>query len=251
VPGGPTSAEVSASVAATIYSVWRGQFIRQVIDAPITGLPTPPSQQAITALRNLLDKFPVTQGIGASGVNFFPVPATSAPQDRRDIAILSALAGGLSRLAGPDFSPAFGGSTNQADYQWGKLHRITFAHPLGSPFSIPPAGGDFLPPLAGLPGIPTDGGFGAVDASNHDARAQSLNSFMFTNGPVNRFAADASGREMRAESVWPGGTSGVLGSPFYCSLLPLWLTNDTIPLLFRTNDVQHDLYSVSKFVPAK
>ena len=30
-------AEISASVAATLYSVWRGQFIRQVIDAPLVG----------------------------------------------------------------------------------------------------------------------------------------------------------------------------------------------------------------------
>jgi acyl-homoserine lactone acylase PvdQ len=131
----------------------------------------------------------------------------------------------------------------------GKLHRITFAHPLGSPFSIPPAGGAFPPPLAGLPGIPTDGGFGAVDASNHDPRAQSYNEFMFTNGPVNRFAAEAGPPGVRAESVWPGGTSGVLWSPFYFNLLPRWLTNDTIPLLYRTSDLQKELGPVSKFVP--
>jgi len=212
----------------------------------------------VTALRNLLDRYPVAQGIGASGVNFFPLPPGASADDRRDIAILGALSNALSLLAGPAFRPVFGDSTDQMDYLWGKLHRVTFAHPLGGPFSIPPAGGAFgispaFPPPLGptIPGVPTDGGFGAVDASNHDARAQSYNSFMFTNGPVNRFAADASGREMRAESVWPGGTSGVLGSPFYFNLLPLWLTNDTIPLLFRTNDVQHDLHSVSKFVPAK
>jgi penicillin amidase len=251
VPGGPTSAEVSSSAAATIYSVWRGQFIRQVIDAPLGPLPKPPSQQAVTALRNLLDRFPVAQGVGASGINFFPLPATSSPEDRRDIAVLGALASGLGRLAGPDFAPAFGGSTNQADYLWGKLHRITFAHPLGSPFSIPPAGGAFPPPLPGLSGIPTDGGFGVVDASNHDPRAQSYNSFMFTNGPVNRFAAEAGTPGVRAESVWPGGTSGVLGSPYYANQLPLWLTNDTIPLRYRRSDLNGATASVQKFVPRR
>jgi penicillin amidase len=250
VPGPVAPQEVSASVAATIYAVWRGQFIRQVIDAPLGPLPTPPSQQAVTALRNLLDSFPVSQGRGASGVDFFPEPAASAPADRRDFAILRALSSALDRLAGAAFTPVFAGSPNQMDYRWGKLHRITFAHPLGPPFSIPPAGGAFPPPLGpDIPGIPTDGGFGAVDASNHDARAQSWNSFTFGSGPVNRFAAEAGPPGVRAESVWPGGTSGVLGSPFFFNLLPPWLTNDTIHLLFRTSDLQKSLESVSKFVP--
>jgi penicillin amidase len=88
-----------------------------------------------------------------------------------------------------------------------------------------------------------------VDASNHDARAQGANEFMFGSGPVNRFVAEAGMPVVRAESVWPGGTSGVPGSPFYTNLLPLWLTNDTVPLLLRTSDLQRELYSVSKFVP--
>ena len=34
-----------------------------------------------------------------------------------------------TRLAGPSFAPAFGGSPAQNDYRWGKLHRIVFEHP--------------------------------------------------------------------------------------------------------------------------
>jgi len=247
--GAPDAGEVSASVAATLYSVWRGQFIRQVIDAPLVGLPTPPDQQAVTALRNLLDQFPITHGYGASGLNFFPMPGVANPEDRRDIAILRAMETGLARLAGGPFAAAFANSTDQMDYRWGKLHRIVFSHPLGAVFSTPPAGGAFPAPLAGLPGIPTDGGFGAVDASNHDVRAQSFNDFMFANGPANRFVAEADGNRMRAESVWPGGTSGALSSPFHVNLLPRWLANDTVGLLFRTDELQKELYSLTKFVP--
>jgi penicillin amidase len=250
VPAPPSPQEAAASVAATIYSVWRGQFIRQVIDAPLGPLPKPPSQQAVTALRNLLDQFDVAYGVGASGVNFFPLPPTSAPEDRRDIAILAALSSALDRLAGSDFTKVFANSPNQDDYRWGKLHRIVFSHPLGGPFSVPPAGGAFPPPLGpDVPGIPTDGGFGAVDASNHDPRAQSWDGFMFGSGPVNRFAAEAGPPGVRAESVWPGGTSGVLFSPFYFNLLPVWLTNDTVPLLYRTSDLQKGVASISKYVP--
>jgi penicillin amidase len=251
VPGSPTTEEMQASVAATLYSVWRGQMIRRTLDAPLGPLPKPAGQQAVSALRNLLDHFAITRGVGASGVDFFVVPGVAGAEDRRDIVILQSVGNALALLAGAPFAAAFNSSTDQADYRWGKLHRIVFPHPLGGPFSIPPAGGAFPPPLWPLPGIPTDGGFGAVDASNHDARADSVNGFMFGSGPVNRFVAEAGEHRVRAESVWPGGTSGALGSPFYANLLPLWLTNDTIPLLFRTRDLQHELYSVEKFVPCR
>ena len=51
--------------------------------------------------------------------------------------------------------------------------------------------------------------------------------------------------------VWPGGTSGIPGNRFYSNLLPIYLTNDTVPLLFRDGDLRKELYSVNLFVPAK
>ena len=127
-----------------------------------------------------------------------------------------------------------------------------FKHLLGGPFNVPPAFGAFSNPLGdALPGFPVDGGFDVVDASTHDPRAQSVNDFMFDKGPVNRFVAEAGPPGVRAESIWPGGTSGVPGSPFYVDLLPDYLTNDTVPLLFRNGDLQKALYTVMKFVPAK
>ena len=210
----PTDEEQRASVAATIYGVWRGQFIRNTIDATLGAIPLPPgvtlprpgSQLAVTALANMLDDFDPATGLSASGLSFFNVPGVASALDRRDIVILGSLEMALTRLAGEPFRAAFGASGDQHDYNWGKLHRIVFRHPIGGPFSIPPAGGEFPAPLAGLPGIPTDGGFGAVDASNHDARAQGANEFMFGSGPVNRFVAEGWWSGVRAESVWPGGT---------------------------------------------
>lgn len=253
----PTSQEIAESVAATLYSVWRGQFIRNTVDATLEGVPLPPgvslpkpgSQLVMTALKSLLER--PQPGVGASGINLFNAPGATA-EDRRDILILKSMADALTRLAGPAFAPAFGGSTNLNDYRWGKLHRIVFDHPLGGQFSVPPAFGASPHPLGALlPGFPTDGGFGVVDASNHNPRAQGANEFMFGSGPVNRFVAEAGMPSVRAESVWPGGTSGVPGDRFYLNLLPRYLTNDTVPLLFGRNELQQDLYSVSRFVPAK
>jgi penicillin G amidase len=125
---------------------------------------------ALTALRHLLDTFSVSGGVGASGVNFFNVPAVTSAADRRDIVILKGLSDALVRLASPDFAPAFGGSTKLGDYRWGNLHRIVFAPALDGPFSIPPAGG--VPAsVTGLPGIATDGGFEVLDRSDSDVRA--------------------------------------------------------------------------------
>src|SRR5262249_46721841 len=51
----PSEQEIADSVAATIYNVWRGQFIRNTIDAPLApfGLPIADDEHAVIAVRNL------------------------------------------------------------------------------------------------------------------------------------------------------------------------------------------------------
>jgi penicillin amidase len=248
----PTPEQISNSAAATIYSMWRSRAIANTIDAVLTpfGLPAPGSEEAVTALRHLLDTFNATGGVGASGVNFFNVPGVTNASDRRDIVLLQSVQEALALLASNEFKLAFNNSTQQSDYRWGKLHRIVFAHPLGGPFSVPPAGGAFPPPLAGLAGIPTDGGFQTVDASSHSARATTLNGFMFSAGPVRRFVGEVGPGVTRAESIWAGGTSGVLGDPNYTLFLPDWLANETVPLALGMGEVKSGAQSVIMLRPA-
>ena len=232
----PSSAEIEASIAATLYSVWRGQFIKNTIDAVLGagGLPTPPSAEYLTALKNLLENFDTRHGAGASGVQFFNVPPmpndASTAAARRDILILKSMADTLALLASEDFAPAFNESTDQNDYRWGKLHRIVFKHPLGGPYNTPPAGGAFPAPLPGLSGIPVDGGFEVVDASNHNSRADALDEFMFGSGPVRRMVSEGTPTGIRAVTSLPGGPSGVLGNPLYINLLKPWLTNEAFDI---------------------
>ena len=249
----PGAQEVADSVAATLYSVWRSRFIANTIDATLNGVPLPPgitlpkpgADQTLTALKALLAR--PQPGVGASGLNFFNVPGVAAAEDRRDIVLLKSLSDALAQLAGPAFAAAFGGSTNQNEYRWGRLHRIVFAHPLGGAFNLPTTH-----PLGNaLPGLPSDGGIGTVDVAKFDPRANGANAFMFSRGPVNRFVAEAGRRGMRAESAWPGGTSGVPGNPFYANLLPGYMSNDSVPLLFREADLKQATASVHRFVPAK
>jgi penicillin amidase len=248
----PSGGEIASSVAATIYAAFRSELVRTTIDARLDplGLPRPDGQQSLSALRHLLEATPFT-GVGASGVDFFAVPGLADPLDRRDAVLLGALRGALDLLAGPAFAPAFGGSTDQGDWRWGRLHRIVLDHPLGGPFSVPPAGGAFPPPLAGLDGIPVDGGFGTVDAASHDVRAASAGGFTFGSGPVRRTVAEGRPGGIREVTSLPGGESGVLGSPFYVNLLPDWLTDEAFPLSLSQGDAVRGATSLEVLAPAR
>jgi penicillin amidase len=249
----PSAAEVEHSIAATIYSVWRGQMIGNTIDPVLDaiGLPRPPSSLSMTALRNLFDTFDTQLGVGASGLNFFNVPGVADAQARRDFLILKSVQDALNLLAGPEFAAAFGGSTEQTDYRWGRLHRIVLDHPLGPPFDTPPAGGAFPSSFPDLRGLAVDGGFGVVDASSHNSRADSSNDFMFGSGPSRRYIGESSKtpRGIDGQTTLPGGVSGVLGSPLYANILGRWLTNDYYDIRQRMRDVKQSAAETLKFVP--
>jgi penicillin amidase len=229
--GVPTP-EAQASVAATIYNVWRAKAIKGVVSATLAdrGVSNVGSDDALKALHRLLSAEPFTGLSAAADVNFFPEPAGLSDEERRDTTLLAALRTALDALASGDFAAAFGNSTDQDDYRWGRLHRITFDHPLGGPFSIPPAAGfDDLAP--DLPGISRDGGYNVVNASGFSATADGSNEFRFGGGPVRRYVGEAgqgSGKHpsVKGVNVMPGGPSGVPGDPDYATQLPVWLTAD-------------------------
>jgi penicillin amidase len=110
--------EQQAAVAATIYNVWRAKPIKAVVSATLSrvGAPGVGSSDGLKALDNLLMQEPF-RGVGASGVDFFPEPATlTSAEDRRDATLLTALRTALDALASDDFLAAFGNSTDQDDY---------------------------------------------------------------------------------------------------------------------------------------
>jgi penicillin amidase len=247
-----TPAEIADSVAATIYSVWRGQAIRGVIFSKLEpfGLPTPPEFGSMKAMRNLLENFGTNMGVGASGIDFFALSGVTNAADRRDIYLLQALADSLNLLKGSAFDKAFHKSANQDDYRWGKLHRITFDHPLGAPFSVPPAADYFQSPLAGLPGIPTDGGYQTVDEADHDLFAADDSSFTWIHGPAQRYVSEGLKSGMHGMNSLPGGISGEFG-PLYTNLLPQWLVNGSYEMLFGKNELNGQTSSVTKYVLGK
>jgi penicillin amidase len=248
----PTQAEISNSIAATIYSVFRNQLVNQTLGATLSrrSLPlTSPRDIQITALKNLFDNFSLRAGVGVSGIDFFEVPGVAAAADRRDIVLLRSLSSALSLLAGPAFADAFNGSTNQADYHWGRLHRVVFTHPLGGPFNTPPAGGAFPQSLPNLPGIASDGGLYTVDVANHPINRDTANGFMFANGPSRRYIAAINSGGIDSVSSLPGGESGVPGDQYNLNLLPAWLTNETYPLINNIDNSPSLIISIEVFRP--
>lgn len=229
----PAAREIASSVAATIYSVWRNQIVTQTLTATLSrrNLASPgPRDVQLTAVKNLFDTFAQRSGVGTSGIDFFEVPGVARAADRRDIVILRSIGLALDALAGPAFADAFNGSISQSDYRWGRLHRTVLAHPIGGPFSVPPAGGAFPQPLPNLPGIPIDGGLHTVDQGTHQINRDTANGFMFSFAPALRYVASLESAGIESVSSLPGGQSGVPGSPFYLNLLGRWLTNEAFPL---------------------
>jgi penicillin amidase len=228
----PSQDEINASIAATIYSVWRGQIVQLVIDTPLVmmgiGSTAPGSSNAMSALRNLIDNIDTNGGYGASGIPFIPGGDVGG-------VMLFSLSEALDLLASDAFFDAFGNSTELDDYRWGYLHRIVFDHPLGPPFSIPPSGG-LTHVSESLMGVARSGGMGAVDASSHSARADSVNRFMFGSGPARRFVGHLTPEGIELHQTIPGGASGVFGSPHQSDSLMLWLTNRYLERLHGGDD---------------
>lgn len=235
----PSQDEIDRSVGATLWAITRGQLIRNTIDHTLSGVGLgsylPGGNEAYAGLKFQLDAFGPLGGKGASGLDFFTkVPAAladAAADVRRDCVLLGSVRDGLDLLASDAFAPAFGGSTELEDYRWGKLHRITLAHTLGAPLSVPGiAGYPFQHLGEGLPGLARQGGYDVLDASGHNARANSVNGFTFGSGPVRRFIGEMTDTPTLLQ-IAPGGQDGNPGDMGYISQLPRWLVNAYKPLV--------------------
>ena len=263
IPGGYDASvdkkDIDASIAATIYSVWRGTMVANSIDATldafgVADMPRPAKrEEVVTALKHLLER----DGVGVSGLNFFNVSGVDDPAMRRDIVVLASLADALKLLASSEFEPAFHGSSEQDDYRWGRLHRIVLKHPLGDVegnFNVPPAFNLFPGPLPDLAGIPVDGGFETVDEAPpldaNNVRVSDSDSMMFDFGPTGRFVAQLGPRKVKAQTSLPGGESAVPGSPHYLNLLEPYLRNETFDLLTSPHAMKWNALSADEFVPA-
>ena len=248
-------------MAATLYNVWRTKLTANVIIGRLAdfGLTQNFTDASFNGLHHILSREPFT-GVGASGIDFFPEPAALAAADRRDVALLQALRDALDVLAGNAFAAAFGNSSNQDDYRWGRLNRVKLEHPLGGLRSIPPAAGftDLSPQLGGLS---RDGGYQTVNPGGSGGAggfsiAMNAHAFRFSNGSEYRRVLAPGHPLARPDGVLSfaslaGGSSGDSTSPLYASQLGKWLTVDYHRVPMNARDVRVAAEHVELFTPPR
>lgn len=254
----PTDDQINNSVCSTIYSIWRSQMVRNVLDAPLAeknaiAVDGNFGQLAIGALFNLLNTFPTKKGIGASGLSFFNAKELpgQTPEAQRDFIILKSLINGLDELAGPNFTLAYGNSQKLSDYRWGKIHRLFIPHLLGVEFSLPGTEGNYVSPFPGLYGLPRDGGYEVPNACSHPIRAKTQDDFMFKHCPTHRFTAVAKSTGLEVVDALPGGQSANRKSKFYDNQLILWLTTDVRPLISDKKKLMTQAENLFLFTPTE
>jgi penicillin amidase len=220
------------------------------------------SLMTLGGLHHLLASEPFT-GVGASGVDFFAEPLGQTAPERRDHALLRSLRDALDALASRGYAAAFGNSSVQDDYRWGKLHRLLLSNPFGE--TIPPGGGfeDLVP--GSLRGMARDGGLETPNRGAGGAYADGVNAFTMecasSLAPCDNIA-DA--RFVMAPGHPDAGHDGVLGyaslkggasedplSPSYTSQLAKWLTVDYHRMPMNARDVRVAAERVEFFTPPK
>ena len=170
-----------------------------------------------------------TNGVGASGIDFFPtVPGIHTAADRRDYALLASVLSGLELLR--KVLP----HRSIDQYHWGELQRVALNHPIPG-LSIGP--------------IPTDGGFQTVDPASFNVRATKPEHFIYDFGAGHRSVYELSADGNRAAAIWAGGTSGDPRNANYARFLGRWVGNQYVPLLLGAEAVQSSGATVQHYAP--
>jgi penicillin amidase len=115
-------------------------------------------------------------------------------------------------------------SADSTSWTWGKLHTLTFRHPLAG-LSDAHAKAFSLGPL----GRPGDGL--SPNATRSDDKFQQVN------GATYRHVFDLADWDLGVATSAPG-QSGQPGSPHYADLLPLWAEGQTFPLVYSRQRVE-------------
>ena len=135
----------------------------------------------------------------------------------------------LEGLLGPD----------PAQWQWGRLHQVTFPHPLATT--------EALSLRLNLGPYPTSGSEDTVRATGFEGRGSLP--FAVVSGSTYRFLADLSAPD-RAWSTITSGQSAHPASAHYSDQAELWLADRRRPLWMSEADVQANLEGTTTLMPS-
>jgi penicillin amidase len=103
-----------------------------------------------------------------------------------------------------------------ANWQWGKVHQMTFKHPLGSKLSF-----------YNLSPIPVNGDDYTINSGAWDSK----NPYAMDSGGVIRLVVDMSDLD-KSTIMSPPGQSGLYTSPYYSDLAQTWANGQQVPTHF-------------------
>lgn len=210
---------VRDSPAAALYEAWVRALRWYVMEKLLgdqtghTGLPLAQSLAPRLSMTMMIDMFqhPAADVFGPN------------PVEARNSLLLTAL--GDARIALAQLTSRTGERTLSADpsrWSWGKLHAITFRHPLDSAL-----------PFADLGPVPRPGDGTTVNATG----CPSTGRFGQTAGASYREIFDLSNWDASLAVNTPG-QSGQPLSPHYADLLPLWDAGQYFPLAYSREAVE-------------
>jgi penicillin G amidase len=114
-------------------------------------------------------------------------------------------------------------------WQWGQIHQMEYAHPLGRQMPLDIAFNRGPYPVGGDSDTPCQTGFSAVDPYHNTLSSPSM-----------RFIMDLSDFS-RSLAITPMGQSGHVGTRHYDDLIPLYLQGEYHPMLWTRSQIEAEL----------
>jgi penicillin amidase len=209
--GGPSPAEVEASIAASIFACFRPRFTAAVFGKVKSqySVEFSDTPAALYLLEN-----PTTS---KTKLTLFDDPTTTNAVETPNQVILDSL------KAAVDYLTTSQGS-NPDTWRWGNLHKV----------EIQDLFGEFGVPIRIHGPFPRGGGNSTVDVAG---TGNNQEDFRYYGGPQMRFVAEVGADGISGRSSLPGGQIDDPKSPHYDDLLPLWLRNETFPYYSKEADV--------------
>lgn len=235
VEGAPTSAEITDSVATTIFNVTLAQFLALTFDDELDELGVGLSSgYAINFLKRAFNDPESLATYRDGQVAIFDDLRTEGVTETRDERIARAF---VLALAWLEDSLA----TTVTDWRWGKLHTLRFASLIpnlsSDALSIPPSNDPTFPA-----GFPRHGDMWAVDVGNYSLfafRGSEVQTTAFATraGAQQRLVVEMTTDGPRAWNALPGGQILDSTSPHFRDEAELWRRNEAPPLFFTEADV--------------
>ena len=120
-------------------------------------------------------------------------------------------------------------------WRWGRLHTLTFIHPLGRVAA--------LAPLFNVGPFPMPGHTNTVNKMEYKDE-----DFKIYHGPSMRQVTDLA-NPAKAWGMIPTGQSGIPASPHYDDMAPLWVRGDFIPYLMDRKDIEAEAQGTLRLEP--